>query len=85
MLLESQLRFSVEDALQPLVEGGAELRRQQLLPRRVQVPNIYGPWSQKPFRVWFLEPEASNIGYLDNWSIGACIGACHRLEDRGVV
>ena len=23
------------------------------------------PWSQIPFRVWFLEPESLNIGYLD--------------------
>ena len=29
------------------------------------MPNIYGLWFQEPFGVWFLEPEASNIGYLD--------------------
>ena len=33
-----------------------------IVPQRVQVPNI---WSQIPWRVWFLEPETSNIGYLD--------------------
>ena len=33
--------------------------------QRVQVPKISGLWSQKPFRVWFLEPESLNIGYLD--------------------
>ena len=36
-----------------------------IVAQRVQVPNIYGLWSQKPFRVWFLGPESLNIGYLD--------------------
>ena len=35
------------------------------LTQRVQVPNTYGVWSQNPYRAWFLQPESSNIGYLD--------------------
>ena len=31
----------------------------------VQVPHIEGPWSQKPIRAWYLEPESFNNGYLD--------------------
>ena len=33
--------------------------------QRVQVPHISGLWSQKPLRVWLLESESFNIGYLD--------------------
>ena len=33
--------------------------------QRVQVPNIEGRCSQKPSRVWYLEPESLNIGFLD--------------------
>ena len=33
--------------------------------QRMQIPNIYGLWSQIPLKVWFLGAEASNIGYLD--------------------
>ena len=43
--------------------------------QRVQVPNIQGPWSQKPFRVWFLEPETSNIGCPDRLGY-VCILVC---------
>ena len=35
------------------------------VPQRVQVPNIEGLWSQKTLRVWYLEPESLNVGYLD--------------------
>ena len=34
-------------------------------PQRVQVPNIYGLWSQIPLRVWVFDPETSNIEYLE--------------------
>ena len=32
--------------------------------QRLQVTKILGLWSQEVLRVWFLEPETSNIGYL---------------------
>ena len=35
------------------------------LSQRVQVPNISGLWSQKPYPQWLLGPESLNIGYLD--------------------
>ena len=51
--------------------------------QRVQVPNIWGLWSQKPLMVWFLEPESSNIGYFDplghvrgHFSVGHLLGFC---------
>ena len=45
--------------------GAAGLRDMIATTQRVQVPNIKGPWSQKPLRVWYLEPDTSSIGHLD--------------------
>ena len=41
------------------------------LAQKVQVPNIQVLWSQIPLRVWLLEPESLNIGYLDalGWGV----------------
>ena len=33
--------------------------------RGVQVPNMWGFWSQKPLRAWFLAQESLNFGCLD--------------------
>ena len=41
------------------------MKRSGAITQRVQVPNIQGLWAPIPLRVWFLEPETSNVGYLD--------------------
>ena len=42
--------------------------------QRVQVPIIQGFWTQKPFRIWRLRPESSNIGYVDHLGKGLSFG-----------
>ena len=37
--------------------------------QRVEVPNIEGLWSQKPYPEGYLGPESLNIGYLDTLRI----------------
>ena len=44
--------------------------------QEVQVPNVSGLWSQKPFRVWFLGPVSLNIGYLDPLRKTSCRRGC---------
>ena len=44
---------------------GQKVTRIRTTSKRVQVSNIQGLWSQKPLRVWFLEPTSLNIEYLD--------------------
>ena len=41
---------------------------------QVQLPNIQGVWSQKPYIDLFLEPETSNTRYLDPLGYVATIG-----------
>ena len=43
---------------------------QEFFTQRVQVPNIQGPWSQKPYPQWFWGPESLNI-----WPSGLETGA----------
>ena len=47
----------------------------------VQVANILRFLvPEKPFRVWFLEPETSNIGYLDPLGVMLCKSRSDRSE-----
>ena len=46
-------------------QGSLQTSSRALGTQRVQVPNIQGLWSQEPLRIWLLEPETSNVGYLD--------------------
>ena len=47
------------------LKDGCPEPRVPLATQRVQVPNIYGLWSQKPVRALLLGLETSNIRYLD--------------------
>ena len=51
-----------------MMEGAMYIR--SLREVRVQVPNVSGLWSQKPYPewlngIWDLGPDSSNIAYLD--------------------